>query len=189
MKYFDLAKKFVDREFTRSGRAPHELPHFDRTVYWVKILKPDADEAMLIAAYAHDIERSFRDKTDEELKHLSFKDPFFLKYHAEKGAEIIGDFLFQNEAPQELIDRVKILVSTHEVGGDDDQNILQSADTISFLEDQDKVDRFIARMGSQGKNIIQEKFKWMYERAQLPKAKEIVKPFYDEAIRKLEQAK
>lgn len=189
MKYFDLVKQFVDQEFTRAGRADHELPHLSRTLYWVLQLKPDADEAMQIAGYAHDIERAFRDKSDEELKHLSFKDPFFLKLHPEKGAQIIGDFLAQNQAPQELIDRVKMLISAHEIGGNDDQNILQSADSISFLEDQGKVDRFIARMKNQGKDAIIEKFQWMYERAAIPEAKKIIEPFYREAMRKLEHTK
>ena len=188
MKYLEIVKNFVDREFQRSGRAQHELPHLKRTLYWVLQLNPDADEAMQIAAYAHDIERAFREKTDHELKHLSFKDPFFLKDHPEKGAEIIGNLLSQNGAPSTLVDRVKMLISAHEVGGNDDQNILQSADTISFLEDQGKVDRFIARTKDQGKEIIKEKFQWMYERAQLPAAKKIVEPFYREAMRKLDLA-
>ena len=32
--------------------------HFDRTVYWLQQLRPDADGALLIAAISHDIERA-----------------------------------------------------------------------------------------------------------------------------------
>ena len=58
MDYFSLARQFVVHSFEKSGDV-QPLRHFDRTVYWVEQLMPNADEAMRVAAFAHDIERLF----------------------------------------------------------------------------------------------------------------------------------
>ena len=55
---FEQVKAFVQETF--SGPKAGGIKHFEQTVFWLKKLKPDADEPMLIAAYAHDIERGFR---------------------------------------------------------------------------------------------------------------------------------
>lgn len=60
-KYYKKAEQFVKESFVKTGKK-HEMPHFERTVYWLLKLKPDADEALKIAAIAHDIERAFREK-------------------------------------------------------------------------------------------------------------------------------
>src|SRR3989344_1580256 len=132
---FEKARKFVEESF--QGNKPQML-HFDRTVYWLQQLKPDADEAFLIAAVGHDIER------------------------------------------------VKYLISKHEVGGDDDQNLLKDADSLSFVENN--ADFFISRLDKLGYEKIKEKFDWMFNRITDQKAKEIAKPFYENMIYQLETA-
>jgi hypothetical protein len=161
------------------------LKHFDRTVYWVEQLRPDADEALRIAAIAHDIERAFRDTSKEPASSsdAGFKSDFFLKYHPQKGAGIIDKFLKGEYAPQELIDRVKMLIAKHEVGGNEDQNLLKDADSISYFENQ--IDHFIAhRMPTTGADKVRAKFEWMYERITSEKARIIAKPMYEAAMAK-----
>ncbi|MBI3952416.1 MAG: HD domain-containing protein [Candidatus Doudnabacteria bacterium] len=177
MKYFDLIKNFVDQEFTRAQRAHHELNHFDRAVYWLKILKPDADEACLSAAYSHDIERAFRGETEKSLEGKNFQEEYYTKQHPKKGAEIIAEFLAENNAPLDFINKVSVLIANHETGGTDEQNLIKDADSISFLEDKGKIDRFIERTALQGKEAIKNKFDWMFDCITAPKAKEIARPF------------
>ncbi|MBU0569432.1 DUF4202 domain-containing protein [Patescibacteria group bacterium] len=169
-------KKFVDESFGRKS------PHFERTVYWVKKLKPDADEALLVAAYAHDIERAFQKKT---VKFKSFLDKEKLKQHQEKGAEITASFLEKEGADDDLIERVKMLISKHEFGGNKDQDLLKDADSISFLENN--TDYFVNELAKKtGKSKVKEKFDWMFERISSDKAKRIAKPMYLKAVRLLE---
>jgi|SRR3989344_4883407 len=181
---FEKARKFVEESF--QGNKPQML-HFDRTVYWLQQLKPDADEAFLIAAVGHDIERATRmgkeglGRTDK-----GFLDKDDLTYHQERGAEIMGDFLEQNQVNTKLIERVKYLISKHEVGGDDDQNLLKDADSLSFVENN--ADFFISRLDKLGYEKIKEKFDWMFNRITDQKAKEIAKPFYENMIYQLETA-
>ena len=56
---FEKTREFVKTSFNKNDT---QMVHFDRTVYWIKELKPDVDEAYLIAAVGHDIERAFRDQ-------------------------------------------------------------------------------------------------------------------------------
>lgn len=186
MEYYSKAEQFVIDAFTKTGKAGG-IKHFERTVYWLLQLKPNADEALQIAAFAHDVERAFRASSQEAKLDSStkgFLDDEFLEEHQNKGAEIIANFLKDQHAPEELIERVRMLISKHEVGGNDDQNVLKDADSISYFENQ--VDHFIkTRAKEQGKEKVKDKFQWMFDRITSEQAKEIAKPMFEEAIKKL----
>ncbi|MEK7170005.1 MAG: DUF4202 family protein [Patescibacteria group bacterium] len=185
MDYFSLARQFVVHSFEKSGDV-QPLRHFDRTVYWVEQLMPNADEAMRVAAFAHDIERAFRDRSKEPVGRSAkgFRDDFYIVQHPAKGAEIIGRFLTERKAPESLIARVKMLIEKHEVGGNMDQNILKDADSVSFLENQ--IQHFLTdKLKRDGAEKIAERFEWMYSRITSQKAKEFARPFYEDAMKRL----
>ncbi|MFA6549421.1 MAG: DUF4202 family protein [Candidatus Margulisiibacteriota bacterium] len=190
MKYFAKAKQFVDGAFLKMG-DDHNLRHFERTVYWLKQLKPDADEAFLIAAYAHDVERAFRgDDVRQMLNNpgRKFNDLEYMSLHSRKGAEIIGQFLKEQGAGPELIERVKDLISKHEVGGTNDQNLLKDVDSLSFLENNIK--HFTTKkVAEHGVDKVRVKFDWMFNRITSEKAKEIARPWYEKAMEELDKSK
>ncbi len=165
-------------------KKENSIPHFIRTAHWIKELKPDADEALLIAAVAHDIERAFRQEDVDEKKYKVFNDNEFLRLHSQRGAEIIGEFLKSQGCEGEFVNKVMRLVEKHEVGGDDEQNLLKDADSISFFENNAK--RFLTRI-DEGKDKVKGKFEWMFNRITAEKAKEIVRGWYEEAIRELDK--
>ncbi len=181
---YNQAEKFVFDSFNSIG-ASSQLDHFIRTVYWLKVLSSEADEALLVAAVSHDIERAFRkDDVLEKRKAAGLADLDFLRAHEERGAEIIAKFLRSTGAGEDFIERVIMLVSRHEEGGNDDQNLLKDADSLSFFENN--VPLFLKKVSSElGKEKVKEKFDWMFERITSEEAKEIAKPFYEEAIRGL----
>ena len=79
----ELFKK-VDRFVRESFNDEGTYLHSKRTVHWIKVLKPDADEALLIAGMSHDIERAFRDKggiQDRRMKEYGFQDEELLLNH------------------------------------------------------------------------------------------------------------
>ena len=130
MKLFTSIEQFVSDSFT-AARNPADLSHHQRTVYWMKQLKPDAGEALLIAGMAHDIERAFYGDWK-----AGSSDPEKLKRHQELSAGIIETFLKKQNAPHELIARVKNLVLHHEEGGNEEQAILCDADCLAYLEEK-----------------------------------------------------
>jgi len=181
MKFYNKVEKFVEESCTEGM-----IKHLKRTAYWIRQLKPNADEALLIAAVSHDMERAFRKKDAPEILRATkfgFRDREFLKYHQEEGARIVGELLEKIGADVKLILRVKMLISKHELGGNDDQNILKDADSISFFENNMK--HFLTRTDV-SKGMIKEKFEWMYDRITSSKAKQIVEKWYNEAIDELE---
>jgi len=179
---YDKVEEFVNDSFNGN------VIHFERTVHWIKELKPDADEALLIAGISHDIERAFRKKGDSQEQtavNKGFHHPEFFKSHEEIGARIIGEFLEKEGADEHLIQRVKSLILKHEEGGDDDQNLLKDADSVSFFENN--IDHFLdAKVKEVGKQKIKKKFYWMYKRITSEKAKQIAKDWYQKAMDRIE---
>lgn len=183
MTLYEKSEKFVIDTFTNAGKT-QGIKHFLRTVYWLKQLKPDADEAMCVAAVGHDIERASRQKDEEKTNTTEgYQNDFYLKYHPEKGAEIMAEFLKKEGANDRFIERVKYLISKHEVGGDDDQNLLKDADSISFMENQ--TDHFIEKSSELGSDVVKNKFDRMFDRISSDNAKDICRVWYDKAFKKL----
>jgi len=181
LRIYNEAEQFVFDSFNKAEK-PSQIKHFVQTVHWLKILSPDADEALLVAAIAHDIERAFRLKDVLEKKtSAGFTSIEFYRPHEERGAEIIADFLKHQNVDDGFIERVKKLVSRHEEGGDDDQNLLKDADSVSFFETN--VSLFLGeKVKEDGKDKVKQKFDWMFDRITSEKAKQIAQPFYDKAI-------
>jgi hypothetical protein len=151
----------------------------------LSFLRPEADEALLVAAIAHDIERAFRQKDILEIKaQVGITNFKYYRTHEERGAEIIADFLKSQNVDDAFIERVKKSVSRHEEGGDDDQNLLKDADSISFFETNAPF--FISNPINISKEAVKKKFDWMYSRITLEKAKQIAEPLYEKAIRDLD---
>ena len=188
MNEFEKSELFKKVEqFLVDSFGPNHItaPHLKRTAHWARALDPSVDEAVLIAALAHDIQRAEGDRpavTDEAFKDFNVED--YLQYHQEKGGEIMEDFLIRSNAPVKLAKKVRRLISKHEVGGDREQDLLRDADSISFLENL--VDSFIKeKVPDFGFEDVKKKFKWMFDRIGSDKAKQLAEPFYKEAMEKL----
>jgi|SRR3989344_6473334 len=181
--FFSKVEQFVKESFTKIGQES-QIKHFERTVYWIKKLNPKCDEALLISAIAHDIERAYRTKEQhEKITGVGFTHTEFFRPHEEKGAEIIAEFLKKEKANQTLIQKVKMLISRHEEGGNEEQNLLKDADSLSFFENN--IPSFLKKVKEQGKENIRKKFDWMFERITSQNAKKIAKPWYEKAIKDL----
>jgi hypothetical protein len=185
MKYLNLITKYVISGSEKNG-TKRDLKHFERTLYWLLQLKPDANEALQIAAFSHDVERVFRTSEYTGINNSSkgFRDGKHLDHHQTAGAKIAFDFLSSKGADNTLKENVYSLISKHEVGGNDDQNLLKDADSLSFFENN--IDFFLSKqVENMGKDKVKDKFDWMYKRITSVKAKNIAKKWYQDAIRKL----
>lgn len=186
LSIYKEAEQFVFDSFNKANR-PSEIKHFIQTVHWLKILSPEADEALLVAAVAHDIERAYRQKDMLEIKtQVSITNVKYYRPHEERGAEIIADFLKQQNVDDSFVERVKMLVSRHEEGGNDDQNLLKDADSVSFFETNSS--SFVNNPKGISKKDVKDKFDWMFDRITSEKAKEIARPLYEKAVRDLEES-
>ncbi len=172
----EKVKQFVDKSLDGQSNA-----HYERTVYWMKELNPEADDVLLIAAYSHDIERILRKTKMKEMDKGEI-----LIQHQIKGGEIMFDFLVENGASESMAKRVQELIAKHEVGGTDDQNLLKDADVISVLENNVEKAIDLIKNENFSKDDVLKKFNLTFEKITSEKAKQIAKPFYERALKLLE---
>ena len=179
----DHGREWVCAHYEHGGK------HLLQTEVWLQRLKPEASEEMLLAALTHDMERAFPGPDSPSLDPRDGVDnPAYNIAHSERSARIVSSYLREQGASQESIEEVARLIRAHEYGGDDEENYVQAADSLSFLEVN--VDVFLGWMdaGDEKWNAeaVRAKFTWMYERMQIPQARELARPLYEEAMRKLE---
>jgi hypothetical protein len=179
----DKAREWVHTHYEYGGK------HLLQTEVWLQRLKPDASEEMLLAVLTHDMERAFPGPDSPSLDPKDGVDnPAYNNAHCERSARIVSDYLREQGASHESIEKIARLIRAHEYGGDDDENLVQAADSLSFLEVN--VDVFLGWMDAGDEkwnaDAARAKFTWMYERIQIPEARDLARPLYEEAMRKLE---
>ena len=181
MSLYKKTEQFVIDAFTKAEK-PTDIYHAQRTAYWIKELKPDADEALLIAGLAHDIERAFYGDWKKGMD-----DPEALEKHSRLSGGEIGKFLQKENAPAELIAKVKELILHHEEGGNDEQNVLCDADALAFFEE--KVLRRVKNLKKEGvdKEEIKRRIDYYFSRLKSEKAKQIAQPFYEVAVEEIDK--
>lgn len=166
--------------------------HLLRAEYWLKKLKPEADEAMVVAVISHDIERAFL-KNRKPRPNLKWDDKKRNIYHGKRSAAFVGNFLKKLGVKTRFISKVGRLITYHELGGDEERNLIKDADSLSFFENNisffllrtKEVDKYTNKKLS--KDDLKEKFDYMYKRISSEKAKKLAKPFYLKALEELKR--
>jgi kynurenine formamidase len=112
---------------------PHAR-HLERTLDWLLVLDPQASEAARIAAATHDIERAYPDESAGWDSARDWDSPEYNRWHQDRCADIVAPGLRERGASEELIREVSGLVRVHEDGGWLEADLVQAADSLSFLE-------------------------------------------------------
>ncbi|HEX7264331.1 MAG TPA: DUF4202 domain-containing protein [Candidatus Dormibacteraeota bacterium] len=114
-------------------RSP-QARHLERTLAWTIELEPDASEEVQIAALSHDMERAFPEGSPRWEADRGWTDPLYDIAHTERSARFVGDFLRDHGVPEPSVREVVRLILAHESGGWHDADVIQAADSLSFLE-------------------------------------------------------
>jgi hypothetical protein len=113
---------------------PHAR-HLERTREWLLVLDADAAEATAIAAVVHDIERAF--PVADSARWDSARDwnsPEYNRWHQDRCALLAATWLREQGADSALVRDVEAIVRVHEDGGWREADLVQAADSLSFLE-------------------------------------------------------
>ncbi len=175
------AEAFVIKRFTEAGRL-QTIPHLLRTVDWILHLDPYASEELLIAGVSHDIERSFPSPERDSLVETAsdgYLNQKYLEEHRYRGAGIMYHFLLREDGAS-IAGRVSDLVTYHEVGGDDEMDLLMDADSISFFETQ-TAHFLLNNVDKVGVEKVRAKFKWMYDRIKGGPARQLARADFESA--------
>jgi len=154
------------RALIACSEVPEDPHHADNTVEWLLRLETDADEALQLAALAHDIDRA----TPERVRHEDHPDyDAFKAAHARRGARLLRGILEDCEVESAIVNEACRLVVLHEVGGDPGSDLLKDADSISYFDVN--LPLYYQR---QGWDETKRRSHWGYRRL-TPGAQEIVK--------------
>ncbi len=115
MNSVKCAKQKIRAAISKSS-VPEDSLHSENVLEWIIKLECNADEALQIAALAHDIDRADENK---KVKRDNFSNyNTFKSEHAKNSANILEDVLIKCHIKQSIIDESCRLVEYHEVGGD-----------------------------------------------------------------------
>ena len=162
--------------------------HLVRTRDRLLELDPEAGEALRLAALTHDMERHFPGGPVQDLSVPLAEDVDYRRLHSERSAEIVGRWLAGEGAGEELVRDVERLIVAHEVGGSADEDLLQAADSLSFLEVNAPVVAGWFTSGRCSRERAKEQHHWMYERIRPARARELARPLYEEALAVVDRA-
>jgi hypothetical protein len=162
--------------------------HLVRTRDWLLALEPDAAESLRLAALTHDMERHFPGGPVEDLSGEPEANSEYRRLHSERSAEIVGEWLIGERASDELVSDVRRLILAHETGGTPDEDLVQAADSLSFLEVNAPVVArwFTSGRCSRGRSKAQ--LQWMLARIRVPGARELAQPLYEGALAVVDRA-
>ena len=163
---------------------PHS-PHLLRTLEWVLELDPQASEAVRIAAVTHDAERAFPPAEAGPSSRERPIAPVYERWHQDRSARIVGEWLLAQGAGPELALEVVSLVAVHEDGGSPEAALLQAADSLSFLEVQVEVFAGFVAHGEMSEEAARAKLQRMHDRITLPVARELAAPMLDAGLARI----
>lgn len=161
--------------------------HLLNTRDWLIRLAPDASEALRVAALAHDCERMFAGGPVVDPS-APPDDARYLREHSERSARFAGDWLRREGATTAFVHAVEELVRLHEVGGRPDADLLQAADSISFLDVNGHVVLKWVEDGRATPAQARAKLDYMLDRIRVERAREFALPLYERARARLEEA-
>ncbi|MCW2510114.1 MAG: hypothetical protein JWR28_1450 [Modestobacter sp.] len=136
----------------------------------------------------HDAERHFPGGPSST-PDAPFDDPDYLFAHSIRSADIVEQFLRGGDAvpAEEFIQQVRRLVLRHEIGGGVEADVLQAADSLSFLETLSWLTADWVASGRYGRDRAMEKLRWSVARIRLPEAVAAALPLYDRAVLELDE--
>ena len=166
---------------------PH-AHHLARTLDWLLVLEPDAPEAVRIAAVTHDIERAYPDGSWDSAR--DWDSPEYNRWHQDRCADIVAGRLGDLGADEALTREVAGLVRVHEEGGWLEADLVQAADSLSFLETMVPVILEWVESGRAPRERAAGKLRHSVERISpdLPRAREIGQAMLTPALSRLRAA-
>ena len=169
--------------------APYsQARHLVRARDWLLHLDRNATLEARLAVVTHDIERMFPGGPTMNKATDRWDDPHYLYAHASRSAEVVGVWLHSQHGASEdvLLSEVQRLITLHEFGGLDGADLVQAADSLSFLETlQDVVRRWVTG-GECDVEKACAKHRYMAQRIRVPKARRLAEPLLERALASLE---
>jgi hypothetical protein len=162
--------------------------HLERARDWLVRLDGACSLEMRLAVMTHDIERMFPGGPSFDKRNGRWDDPGYLYAHASRSAEVVGVWLHGVGPVGQSVDlpKVRRLITLHEFGGLDGADLVQAADSLSFLETlQDIVISWVTK-GECGVDQARAKHQYMADRIRIDEARRLAEPLLESALASLD---
>ena len=173
----------------RAWIAPYEqAEHLRRTCAWVVELDPGAGAPLRLAALTHDMERHYPGGPRLDKLGARWDDPDYLFAHSLRSADVVGWWLAEAGVDDAAFHaEVRRLVLRHEVGGDRDADLLQAADSLSYLETLGPTTAAWVRQGVCGPGSGRAKLRWMHDRIRDDRVRALAAPLLADALHLIDE--
>jgi hypothetical protein len=158
--------------------------HLARARDWLVRLDGGASTEMRLAAMTHDIERMFPGGPVFDKQKGRWDDPDYCYAHGSRSALVVGIWVHeQGGAAGDLsVAEVRRLVTLHEFGGLGGADLVQAADSLSFLETLQEVVRAWVVQGECPVGQARAKFRYMADRIRIAEARRLAEPLLETAM-------
>jgi hypothetical protein len=164
-------------------RYPQNSLHLVRALEWLDRIAPGSAEPVRLATLTHDMERAFPGP-DQPVWNGN-EDYDYYVAHSNRSARIVGEWLRERKADPELVRQVEELIKVHEFGGWPEADLVQAADSLSFLDVN--IDLFLGfvKSGRFTAAQVQAKFDYSHNRIRIPWVRELSLPMLERATARL----
>lgn len=173
----ETAKQWV------TGTYKHNSLHLINSLEWLDRIAPGAAETVRLATVTHDMERAFPG-SDMPVWN-GWEDHDYYVAHSERSARIVGEWLRGEGAGAEVVGPVKALIQVHEFGGWPEADLVQAADSLSFLDVN--IDLFLdyVKTGKFSREQVRSKFVYSHTRIRIGWVQELSAPMLERAEARL----
>jgi hypothetical protein len=165
----------------------YDRDHLTRAGDWMLALAPEAPEYLVVAALLHDLERKVPGGPWLDMSRDPWDDRAYNDAHAGRSAVVVPTWLTAHGYAEELALAVAQPIREHEFGGSPDGDLLQAADSISFLETNAPLVSGWAKRGKCTPEKALQKLRWMGERVRHPGGSRIARRMMESAIERFER--
>jgi hypothetical protein len=162
--------------------------HLVRTRDWLLVPSPPPGRRCGLAALTHDAERMIPGGPTVDAARIEPDDDAYLTAHANRSAEIVAAWLTAQHAAPPLVEDVAELVRRHETGGGRAADLLQAADSLSFLETKQALMLGWIPRGPMRPRTRVPSTQWMFDRITDVRARALARPLLDQTLATLERA-
>jgi hypothetical protein len=159
----------------------YDGPHLRRASEWLLRLAPDAAEPLVLAALLHDMERDVPGGPRLDMRRQRWDDPAYNRAHCERSVAVVGGWLRGRRASQRFVDGVQP-IREHELGGSPEGDLLQAADSLSWLEVNVPLAARWVEEGACDAEKARDKLRWMSERIRLERARATAQAYLTTAL-------
>mgnify|MGYP001078276727 CR=1 FL=1 len=146
----------------------YDRDHLTRAGDWMLALASEAPEHLVVAALLHDLERKVPGGPALDMANVPWSDRTYNDAHTGRSAVVVPTWLTAAGYAADLAIAVAQPIREHEFGGSEEGDLMQAADSISFLETNAELVAGWAGNGRCSRDKALEKLRWMGERVRHP---------------------